>query len=134
MHKKLGFLVMLVGLLALSLAFTGCAAEEPLFEGNPLPWYLLGDFDGPENTSITFTATTAQYNGAAPYRIDVDIDGDDTGGSGTIEYRLFAAPYDSIGEASFDYTPWGATIVFDEIDVESPYGVPLVGTYTKRTP
>ena len=66
---------MLVGLLALSLAFTGCAADAAVGDGDPAPFYLQGDWEPDSTTTdylLTITPLTATY-GSAPYRISVTI-------------------------------------------------------------
>ena len=137
MHKKLGFLVMLVGFLALSLAFVGCGGDAGIGDGDPAPYYLQGTWE-PSNTAenaiLIITPLTATY-GTAPYRISVSVtETDFPDVVGKIEFTTFTG--DEAGSISFEGTIGGGalSVTFD-ITASShipPYFVPVIDdTYTK---
>ena len=122
MHKKLGLLVMLVGILALSMAFTGCPTDAE-FAGDPLPWYMVGTYAGTtvgqRAADLVLSKDEAQL-GTTPYKLSTsfseNIDGDEV--TGTMTFYVYNAPYDTVGTVDFTYS--GVGIITEAIAFENP--------------
>ena len=136
MHKKLSFLVMLVGILALSLAFTGCAGEEEVqpYQGEPLPYYFHGTWLGAQGGTptqpdqwVTFTALTMTYN-TVPYRIDlVELDESTPSDvSGMIEFYVYSTTYEYAGYIRFSglNSTEPEEFYIDEFGATAPFFIP----------
>jgi len=136
MHKKLGLLVMLVGILALSLAFTGCEQETRIDEGNAMPYYFHGTWSATgAGEDFSFDPHTSSY-GSCPYRTDISVDQSDMQNvKGTITFRDYGTG-DSVGTIKFDGlipSEAAGSRIFNvvEVTVKAPYYLPNQGeTYT----
>ena len=135
---------MLVGILALSLAFIGCG-DGGVGVGEPAPFYLQGNWapanldPESENAILVITPLTATY-GTAPYRINVTITSQASAlpaVTGTIEFWEYATG-EVVGTITItsDNLGGGAPGVEFEItasDIVTPFFAPGKGeTYTKQ--
>jgi len=115
-------LVMLVGILALSLAFIGCAETEATFSGDPIPGIMIGKYSNATADVIylELLPNEAHLDNIQVYRISTSAAPVSDGSTyyGSMEFYQYASPYESVGSAPFKYDVNNSEITFGYITTD----------------